>query len=38
LGLPPKAVSVRIEHSDPELQEEIVVKKIDGSEEKVVFN
>jgi|ERR1700745_3999410 hypothetical protein len=37
LGPPPKAVSVRIEHSDPELQEEIVVTKIDGSEEKVIF-
>jgi hypothetical protein len=37
LGPPPKTVSVKIEHSDPELQEEMVVKKIDGSEEKVVF-
>ena len=37
LGPPPKTVSVKIEHSDPELQEEMVVKKIDGGEEKVVF-
>jgi hypothetical protein len=37
LGPPPKTVSVKIEHSDPELQEEMVVKKIDGSEETVVF-
>ena len=37
LGPPPQAVLVKIEHSDPELQEEILVKKIDGSEEKIVF-
>lgn len=37
LGPPPIAVSVRIEHSDPELQEEIVVRRIDGSQEKAVF-
>jgi len=37
LGRPPKAVSVQIVHSDPELQEEILVKKTDGSEDKVVF-
>jgi hypothetical protein len=37
LGPPPKAVSVKIEHSDPALQAEILVKKTDGSEEKVVF-
>jgi len=37
LSPPPRTVSVKIEHSDPELQEEIVVTKIDGIEEKVVF-
>src|ERR1700758_3077105 len=37
VGPPPTDVAVRIEHSDPELQEEMVVKKIDGSEERVVF-
>jgi len=37
LGPPLKALSVKIEHSDPELREELLVKKIDGSEEKVVF-
>ncbi len=38
LGSPPKAISVKIEHSGPELQEEIVVTKLDGSQERVVFN
>jgi len=37
LGPQPRTVSVKIEHSDPELREEIVVTKIDGSEERVVF-
>lgn len=37
LGLSPKAVWVRIEHSDPELLQEIVATKIDGSQEKHIF-
>ncbi len=36
-GAPPKAMSVRIHQSDPELQVEIVVTKLDGNEERVVF-
>lgn len=37
LGPLPKAISVRIEHSGPELREEILVTKVDGSEERAVF-
>jgi hypothetical protein len=37
LGSPPKALSVKIEQSDLELQEEVVVTKLDGSEDRVVF-
>ena len=37
LGPSPKTLSVKIEHSDPELQEEILVTNGDGSEERVVF-
>lgn len=37
LGPAPKAISVKIEHSDPELREEILATKFDGSEELVVF-
>jgi hypothetical protein len=37
LGPLPTAITVRIEHSDPELREEILVRKVDGSEERVVF-
>jgi len=37
LGLVPKAIAAKIEHSDPALREEIVVTKVDGSEERAVF-
>ena len=37
LGPLPTAIAIRIEHSDPELREEILVTKVDGSEERVVF-
>jgi hypothetical protein len=37
LGPLPTAITVKIEHSDPELREEILVTKVDGSEERVVF-
>jgi hypothetical protein len=37
LGPPPKAISIKIKHSDSELEEKIVVTKTDGSEERVVF-
>src|SRR5260370_37239603 len=37
LGPLPIAITVTIEHSEPELQEEILVTKVDGSEERVVF-
>jgi len=37
LGPPPKALSVTIEQSDPELQEELVVTKHNGSKDRVVF-
>jgi hypothetical protein len=37
LGPTPRAITVTIAHSDPELQEEIVVTKLDGSEERIVF-
>jgi hypothetical protein len=37
LGPMPAAMTIKIEHSDPELQEEVLVTKIDGSQERVVF-
>jgi hypothetical protein len=37
LQQPPIAITIKIEHSDPELQEEIVVTKEDGSKERVLF-
>jgi hypothetical protein len=37
LGPTPKALSVNIEHSDSELQEEMLVTNIDGSEDRVLF-
>jgi hypothetical protein len=37
LGAPPKAVSINIKHSGPELLEEILVTKDDCSEDRVVF-
>jgi hypothetical protein len=37
LGPPPKAISIKIEHSNAELREEILVTKVDGTEERVVF-
>jgi hypothetical protein len=36
-GPPPIAIAIKIEHSDPELQEELLVTKADGEEEQVVF-
>ena len=36
-GPAPKALWVKIEHSDPELQEELVLTRPDGSEQRVVF-
>ena len=37
LGPIPKAISIRIEHSDPELQEEMLVTRQDGSQQRLVF-
>jgi hypothetical protein len=37
LGPPPKALSVTIKQSEPELEEEIAVTKHDGSKDRVVF-
>lgn len=37
LGPVPRAMLVKIEHSDPKLMEEIVITKMDGSEDRVVF-
>ena len=33
----PKAISVKIEQSEAELEEEVTVTRLDGSEERVVF-
>ena len=33
----PRAFTVTMAHSDPELQEEIVVTKLDGSQDRIVF-
>jgi hypothetical protein len=37
LAPPPKSLSVQIIQSDTELQEEMVVTKLDGGEERVIF-
>jgi hypothetical protein len=37
LGPLPIAITIKVEHSDPELQEKILVTKFDGNEERVVF-
>jgi hypothetical protein len=37
LGPAPKAMLVKIKHSDPELVEQILISKMDGSEDRVVF-
>jgi hypothetical protein len=37
LGPMPKAVMIRIEHSDPELREEVLATKADGGEERLAF-
>jgi hypothetical protein len=37
VGPQPKAISVKIEQSEPELHAEMVVTKLDGSEERVIF-
>jgi hypothetical protein len=36
-GPAPKAISARIEHNDPELRAEVIVFKMDGSEQRVIF-
>jgi hypothetical protein len=36
-GPRPKAISIRIEHSDPELREDLLVTRRDGREERAVF-
>ncbi|MGA2376163.1 MAG: hypothetical protein ABSF72_11630 [Candidatus Sulfotelmatobacter sp.] len=38
LGPSPRTISLRIEQSDPELRQEIVVTKLDGSENRAVFS
>jgi hypothetical protein len=37
LGSVPREMVVKIEHADPELVEEIVTTKVDGSEDRIVF-
>jgi hypothetical protein len=37
LGPAPKAMLVKIKHSDPELVEEILITRLDASEDRVVF-
>jgi hypothetical protein len=37
VGPLPTAITAKIEHSDPELQLEMLVTKADGSEDRVVF-
>jgi hypothetical protein len=37
LGPMPKTVVIRIEHSDPELREEVLATKTDGGEERLLF-
>lgn len=37
LGPSPKAILMKIEHSEVELKQEIVVTKVDGSEDRVIF-
>jgi len=37
LGVQPKAMTVDIAHSEPELRQEIVVTREDGSDERITF-
>ena len=37
LGFVPKAILVKIKYSDPELVEEILITRLDASEDRVVF-
>jgi hypothetical protein len=37
LGPSPKAILMKIEQSEAELEQEIVVTKVDGSEDRVIF-
>jgi hypothetical protein len=37
LGPAPKAISIKIEQSELELKEEVLVTKLDGSEDRLVF-
>ena len=37
LGASPKAILLKIEQSDSELEQEVVVTKLDGSEDRAVF-
>jgi len=37
MGPMPKAILMKIVHSDPQLQEEIFVTRADGNEERIVF-
>jgi hypothetical protein len=37
LGPIPRAITITIAHSDPELHQGIVVEKVDGSEERAIF-
>jgi hypothetical protein len=36
-GPPPKAITVTIAHSEPDLRQEIVMTKDDGSEQRITF-
>jgi hypothetical protein len=37
VGQPPKAISIKIDQSSRELQEELVITRLDGNTERVVF-
>jgi hypothetical protein len=36
-GPPPKSIAVKIKHSDPELQQAILLTKLDGSQQRLTF-
>jgi len=36
-GPQPRAITIQIEHSDPELRQEILVTRRDGSQDRIVF-
>jgi hypothetical protein len=37
IGPPPKSISIKIKHSDPDLVQEMLVTRADGREQRIIF-